>query len=870
VVRRWHERVYRAILRWFPSEFRAEFGDEMSDDFRRQYDDARERRGASIFHLWTRTLGDFARRAPAEHLDVLRRDATYALRVLSRRRGFATIAFVTLAAGIGLNTTVFRLVDAILLRPLPLPESARLVRIHGVGPPPLREPGVSAPDFIDWRNASRTLDAAALVGATRLTITGDGDPEQLIVMTVSEDFFRALGTRPALGRVFTPADYQSLRPGRTSPRVVVLGHDLWQRRFGGRPDVIGRVVRLDQVSAEVVGVLPPHFAFTNIPDSAPADCWIPAVPDPRLRAAHYLSAIGRLAPGATLADAQTEFDVIAERLAAKYPEADKDRGVRLISLRESQTASVRTELWVLVGAAVCVLLIAASNVTNLFLAHASGRRAELATRVALGAGRVQLVRQIVTESLSIALLGGVAGVALAAGALPLLVSLAPAGVPRLHEVAVDWRMFAFAAIASAVVGAACGIAVIWSIDLAAPQDACLRSIGADTGHRGRRFRRVLSVAEIALALMLVIATGLLVRTLRALGAQELGFDPHHVISIGIPPPNMSPGVRIDFRALATFESTLLERLRAAQGVVAAGVGSRPLGGGGVELDVKSETGEVHRVDADSVSEGYLQALGVKLLAGRFVGPGDTPSAPRVAVVNASAARLLTSAPDPLGHVFRLEAKEETRIIGVVADTRRGTLEEAEGPAIYLSRLQPIYFGMNNMLVRTAADPRDALPVVRSIVRQLDPDRALTRVTTLDEQIDELLAPRRFMLRVIGLFSILAFALAMIGIYGVVSESVAQRVAEIGIRVALGASRAGIRNLFVAQGVRLAVVGVAGGLGGAFALRRGMSTLVFGIQTNDPLTYLLAAACLAAATIGACGIPAMRAAALDPVDALRCV
>jgi predicted permease len=660
------------------------------------------------------------------------------------------------------------------------------------------------------------------------------------------------------------------RPADTTAHVVILSHALWQRYFGGRPDIIGHVVRLDRASAEVIGVLPPYFAFTNVPGGGPADCLIPAVPDPRSRQARYLSVIGRLSRNATLANAQAEFDVITGQLAAKYPDADKDYGARVTSLRVSQTSSVRTELWVLFGAAACVLIIAAANVTNLFLAHASGRRLELATRIALGAGRAQLVRQIVTESLIIALFGGAAGFALAMWTLPLLVSVAPAGIPRLHEVVVDWRMFAFAAIVSAAVGVACGLSVVWSIDFDTPQEGGLRSIGADTGNRGRRFRRVLSIVEIALALVLVIASGLLVRTLRALAAQELGFDPRHVISIGIPPASLRPGVRFDFDALATFEGTLIERLQSSPGVVAAGIGSRPLGSGGVDLDVKSETGEDRRSQVDVVSEGYLQALGVKLLAGRFVGPEDSASAPRVAVVNATAARQLTNAADALGHTFQLDAshKMAARIVGVVADTRRGTLEEPEGPAIYLSRLQPFYIGTNNILIRTTGDPREALPVVRSIVRQLDPDRALTRITTLEEQIDDLLAPRRFMLRLIGLFSILAFALAMIGVYGVVAESVAQRVPEIGIRLALGASPAGIRNLFVAQGARLAGIGIVAGLAGAFALRRGMSTLVFGIQTSDPVTYALAAACLAAATIAACGIPAMRAAALDPVEALR--
>jgi putative ABC transport system permease protein len=890
-VARWHERVFRAILRLFPAEFRAEFGGEMSKDFGQEFADARRHRHGSMALLWLRTLSDFVRRAPAEHADVLRRDLTYAARLLVRRRWLSAITFVTLAAGIGLNTTVFSLVDAILLRPLPVPESARLVRVFDVGPPPLREQGdVSAPNFIDWRQTSRTLDGMALIGGTPVTLTGEGDAEQLLAMTVSEDFFRVLGTHPLLGRLFSHADYIPLearysqsnsplsahviggqvlqRVPDSGPRVVILGYDLWMRRFGGRPDVVGRVVRLDLGSAEVIGVLPQHFALTDIPEWGPADCWIPAAPDPRSRKARYLSAIGQLAPNATLARAQAEFDVIAAQLAGKYPDADKDRGVHLTSLRDAQTASVRTELWVLFGAAACVLLIAAANVTNLFLAQASGRRNELATRVALGAGRAQLVRQIVTETSLMATLGGIAGFLLAAWALPVLVSLAPAGIPRLPEVAVDWRMFGFAAIVAGAVGVACGLAIVWSLDFETPQDSGLKSTGGDAGCRGRRFRRLLSVGEIALALMLVIASGLLVRTLRALSAQDLGFDPRHVISIGIPPSNMRPGVGIDFGALNTFDSTLVERLLSSPGVIAAGVGSRPLGGGGMTDVVTSEIGEDRQVAVDIVSAGYLRALGVKLLAGRFVDQTDSASTPRVAVVNASAARLLTNAPNPVGRTFRLGSKEEAHIVGVVADTRRGTLEEPEGPAIYLSNLQPFYMRTNNMLARTTGDPRDALPIVRSILRQLDPNRALTRVTTLEERIDELLAPRRFMLRLIGLFSILAFALAMIGVYGVIAESVAQRVPEIGIRMALGAGPRTIRNLFVAQGFWIALVGVGAGLAGAFALRQGMATLVFGIPTADPLTYTAAALCLVAATVAACGIPAMRAAALDPVAALR--
>jgi putative ABC transport system permease protein len=883
---RWHERLFRAMLRLFPSEFRADFGESMAEDFRDQHADAAATRGRAVAHLWMRTMADLLRRAPAEHLDVIGRDVSYAARLLARRPGFAAITVATLAIGIGLNSAVFSLTNAILLRPLPIPDSRRLVRLFDVEPAPSREVGdVSAPDFIDWRARARSLDGVALIGGTLSTFSGDGDPEQVRAMTVTEDFFRLLGATPALGRLFTAADFEPLKArfardaaaaarvvggqvvllaGSDAPGVVVLGHDLWTRRYAARRDIVGRMVTMGGRRVEVIGVLPPEFTFRDIPGWGTAECWMPAAADPRSRDARYLSAIGRLAPGVTRAAAQAELDVIARQLAAAHPESNQDRGVRLVPLVEAQTRSVRTQLWLLFGAAACVLLIACANLANLLLAHASGRRRELATRVALGATRGRLVRQTMTESVVIALAGGVAGAMIAAWALPTLVALAPHGVPRLAEVRTDRWMFAFAACASIAVGCVCGLASALSIDRASPHPGELRTAGYAGGHHGQRLRRVLIVAELSLALMLVVASGLLVRTLRALEAQELGFDPHHVVSIGL-----APDIR-KYRQLGTLarqQYDFVARLRSVPDVVAAGVGSRPLGGSGISTLARGREGSAHRVSVDVVSDGFLEALGIPLVAGRFVAATDVAGAPRVCLVNVAAARLLTGKADPVGETLAIGEKE-AQIVGVVADTRRGELETAPEAAVYLSLLQPSPFSINNVLVRTRGNPRDVLPIARAALRQLDADQPLTRVTTLDERLDEMLAPRRFLLRLIGSFSAIALALAMIGVYGVISEAVARRVPEIGVRMALGAAPADIRRQFVAEGTRLAALGTIAGVIGALGLRHSMATVVFGVATADAATYAGACVCLIAAAAAACAIPAARAAALDPVSALR--
>jgi putative ABC transport system permease protein len=868
-----HERLFAALLRMFPSEFRGDFGDQMADDFRDQREDALKRGRRSAIRLWVKTVVDAVHRAPREHFDILRRDASYAVRLLRRRPGLAASALITLTIGIGLNTAVFSLVSGVLWRSLPLPESGRLVRVFQTdGRDPAHDTTSVAPaNFIDWR-AARSLDGIASLKPFDQTLIDDGDPEQVATLSVSSDFFRLVPMRPALGRLFNDADFARMtRQIETRlkqymtpvPGTVVLSHDLWQRRFHGSRDVIGRTVRLGTATVEIVGVMDPRFTYPYAYEKS-IDCWLPDVPDPAQRRARTLMVLGRLAPGATLADARAEFEVMATRLASAYPEANEGRGIYLEPLLESVTAGVRTQMWFLLGAAACVLLIVCANVANLLLAHTSGRRLELATRVALGASRGHLVRQALTEGLLLSAAGGAAGVMLAYWAVPALVSLAPATIPRLHEVSVDGRVLAFAAVVSIVVGLACGLGSSLSIDRR-NATGVLRAAGADSAGHGRRFRQVLTVAEIAIALLLVITAGLLVRTMRVVGSLDLGFDPSNVIAVGLTPNVQKyPG-----ETKAAYESELIARVRALPGVIAAGIGSRPLGGGGMATRAgfpPNYSAKDWIIAVDAVGPGYLEALGARLAAGRFFEERDNAGTPRVALVNQAAVKRFWPTAGAVGQIVLTD--EPLQIVGVVTDVRRVGLEEDPRPTLYVPSAQTHTFWTNNMLVRTKGDPRGALPAIRGIMRQVDGEQALTRIQTLEERLADATAPRRYILWLVGLFSTLALGLAVIGVYAVVAESVAQRVPEIGVRMALGASRADVMGLVLRQGAWMIGVGLAAGGLAAVAFNKVMAGFVFRVATTDPLAYGAAGVCLALVTLAACAIPARRAARVDPVLALR--
>ena len=870
--RPWHERVYRALLRLLPSEFRGDFGEAMTEDFKDQRADAVSRGdGRSVRRLWRQTLSGMFRLAPREHLGILRRDVGYTWRLLRRRPAFAASTILTLAVGIGLNTAVFSVVHGILLQRLPMPESERLVRLYEVSPE-REEDAVSGENFMDWRTQARTLDGIGLIGGASGTLTGAGIPEEIRGMAVSEDFFPMIGARPLHGRLFVEEDFKAWRAARATksrtwprPSVMVLSRELWMRRFGANPNVVGTTVTLGGDRVEIVGVAAGNLDARFFGADA-AEYWAPGgAPLAIRRSGRNFDAIGRLAPGVSLEQAQSELDVIGSALAAQYPDANKGWTIRATPLLKDTSAPVRKQLWFLFGAAACVLIIACANVANLVLAHATGRRHELATRVALGASRRVLVRQALTEGLVLGIAGGFGGFLLAFGAVPVLVSLAPTDTPRLTEIAVNGRVFASALVMSIAAGLACGLAACLSLDRANPKTA-FRQAGAGAVPRGRPFRYLLTVTQVALALMLTVASGLLIRTMRAVEGLDLGFQPDRVIAVGVSPSFRRYG---SIEAIQEFNAQLLERLQKHPGVVAAGVGSRPLGGGGGASNVLVPGGPPDgvRMGMDATSPGYFKTLGLRLVAGRLFTDTDTRLAPAVAILNERAVHELRLGDEPIGRTVTIY-KTSMQVVGVIADTRRGALETAPAPAIYLPFLQNSTTSMGQVLIRTAGDPRSIVGDVRNVVAELDPDLAITRIQTLDDRLGESMAPRRFILRLVGLFSILALGLAMIGLYGVIAESVAQRVPEIGVRMALGAAPSDILRLVLTQGGWMVAVGVALGIGGAIALRDSMASFVFGVPTSDPVSFAVAVSSLVVATLIACLVPARRAATVDPVIALR--
>jgi predicted permease len=873
----WHTRVFRRLLRLFPAEFRGDFGDEMASDFEDQRADAARREGG-IRRLWWRTVVDVLRRAPREHADVIRRDIGYALRLLRRNRALAIGGIATLALGIGLNATVFAVVSGVLLRDLPIDGSSRLVRVYEVSPPPARDlDDVSADNALDWRRATQTLDGLAFVSSPRVNFTGGSEPEQLSGMSVSEDFFHIVPVRAELGRVFNDSDYAPWRafyaandphvrrmPSTAPPMAsILLSHDLWQRQFHGATDVIGRTVMLDDDPVRVVGVLGPNFPLRDFRSGARVDYWIATPPVPSGRRARFLVAIGRLRADVPIARAQAELDLIANRLARAYPD-DAGYGIHITPLLDTITANVSTRLWFLFGAALSVLLIGTANVAGLLLAHASGRRLEMATRVALGAGRATLVRQSVTEGLVLGAIGGAAGILVAIWTVPLIVSIAPSDIPRLDDVRITWAVVGFSVLISLATGALAGLAACWPFRHLHRRPA-LRSTGAGTTGHGRRLRRGLTVVEIALALMLSIAAGLLARTLRAIDAQPLGYDPAHVIAIDMP-PGLAPLAHAGgLERMTHAQAALVERLRTVPGVATVGVGPRLQSS--ADDVFSSEAASEKRVVTQSIGPGYAEALGAVLTQGRTFRDEDVDGA-LVVMLNASAARLFFGSASPIGQtITQVFFKRKLTVVGVIADVR-GQPEVPAAPGVYLLHGQPTNAFFSTFLIRATGDPRALLPAVRAVVHDVDPTLPLTHIQTLDDRLAESLAPRRFTSGLIGVFSTLALLLAAIGIYGLVAESVAARVPEIGVRMALGATAPRVLVMILGEGGVLVAAGLALGLAGAIALHSTMTSLVFGVKTTDAMTYAIVSIGLAAAAILACVLPARRASAIDPATALR--
>jgi putative ABC transport system permease protein len=790
-------------------------------------------------------------------------DLHYGVRMLAKHPGFAAAAVLTLALGIGANTAIFSVVNAVLLRPLPFAEPERLVTMRS---------NQSLPDLEDIKAQSQSF--AAMGGGVRqaLDYTGTGEPLQVQAQLVNADLFSALGVPAALGRTITPAEDVA-----GGARVVVLSHGFWQRQFGGDPAVLGRQLPLSGNSYTVVGVMPPQFNALG----ADLDLWASVrVVNPvaaQFRGVHFLRTYLRLKPGVSLQQAQAEMATIDQRLEQQYPDENKGRRRRLLSLHEYVVGDTKPALLVLFGAVGLVLLVAAGNFSNLLLARAAARRSEMAIRAALGAGRVRLARQLVTESVLLALIGGVGGLVLAMWGIDLLVALKPASLPLMQAVKIDASVLAFTFGVALLTGIVFGLVPALSasrLDV----NAALKEGGrsATGGAVRQRVRSLLVVSELALALMLLVGAGLLIKGFWRLRSVAPGFDTEHVLTMRIELPEARYK---EIPKQTQFRRDLLERLNVLPGTQAAMISELPLSGDFLTHNFAIEgrpavaSGEEPELQVRSIGGDYFRTMHIPLLQGRDLTAQDREGAPAVGVVNESFVRQYFPNANPIGARIRWARQDPPQwltIVGVVADVKQFALDQPEEPAFYYSYMQSEqpWKRWMYLVVRGQAEPATLARQVKEQVWTLDKQLPLTRVKPMTEVLATSIAAQRFNMTLMGVFAAAALLLAAIGIYGVISFAVTQRTHEIGVRVALGAQTADVLRLVMSQGLKLTLVGVALGLLGAFAATRLMASLLFGVGATDPATFAVIAALLAAVALVACYIPARRATKVDPMVALR--
>ena len=793
------------------------------------------------------------------------KDVRFGMRMLLRSPGFAAAMILMLALGIGINTAIFSVFNGVLLQPLPYPEPGRLLQVweeRGAG----QLNTVSAVNWVDWRAGARNLESIAVYGYEALTLTGEGEARRLVGSLVSEGFFETLGVAPLLGRAFLPEED---RPGAGD--VVVLSHGLWERSFGADPEVLGRSLTLNAEPYTVVGVMPSTFAF---PGSA-VDLWMPHAIDlaAEERGHHFLFSIARLADGVELATAQAEIDGIAARLAEEYPGTNENTTVRLVPLLEETVGEARPALMVLLAAVALVLLIACANVASLMLARGSVRGKEIAVRAALGAGRGALARQLLTESMLIALIAGFLGTLFAHWGVRLFLWISGGGVPRAGEIGVDPWVLAFALGVSILTGLICGAVPALQASRADLSHA-LQESGrtASASPRRRRAHAALVVAEVAIGLILLVGCGLLTRSFLELRRVDPGFQPDRVLTfqISLPPSRYSDG----HRQAAFFRDTM-ERIAQLQGVAHVGAtrglpfaGSRSSTSFELEGRPQLPSDPSRNADVRLATPGFFQALGIPLLRGRLVQESDGPESRQVVVINEEMAQRFWPDEDPLGRKLRpFNPPVEVEVVGVVGNSLQGSLHERPAPAMYVPYRQRPHYKMS-IVVRGDAASEALVPAIRKSVQSLDADQPIYSIASMRERLDASVSEERFSASLLTVFAAAALALALVGVYGVLSFAVSERTREIGVRMALGADRAAVLRLIVGGGVRLCAAGVVVGLVAALALTRILSGMLFGISATDPLVLVGTAALMIGTGLLASLTPALRAARVDPQEALR--
>ncbi|MGH9938700.1 MAG: ABC transporter permease, partial [Blastocatellia bacterium] len=819
-------------------------------------------------------------------MQTLWQDLRSGARMLVKNPGFALIAIITLALGIGANTAIFSVVNAVLLRPLPYEHPERLVLVwehflrQGLAQIP-----VSASEFTDYRDQNRVFERIAAFNTVDYNLTGADTPERLPGAVVSASVFPLLGVKPLLGRTFTDGENQS-----GSDNVVVVSHGLWRRRFGADPNFVGKTLTLDGRSYTVVGVMPQGFQFPmslfgvkGVTFTQPAELWTPVVFTPRqlkIRGSRAYGVIGRLKPNVTLAQANADAQSIANRMLQQYPNSytPEGWGASVVSLHDQVVGKMRPALLVLLGAVGFVLLIACANVANLMLVRAAGRVSEMAIRVALGAARRRLVRQLLTESMLLALLGGALGLILAWWGVELLVALSPDTLPRMNEVALDRNALGFTLLLSILTGTAFGLAPILQISKLNLNESLKEgSRRASGGSDSQGVRRLSVIVEFALAVALLLGAGLMIKSFWRLMKVDPGFDPQNVLTFQITLPRDGYGKREE---VISFYQRAVERVKTLPGVSAAGATTiLPLSGSNedqafiIEGRTPRDLSDVHSVEFRIVTPDYFRAMGIPLLAGRYFTDADHDKTPNAAIVNQRLARRHFPGEDPVGKRFTMDDPREPgavwlTIVGVVGDVKHRGLNVESEPEFYAPHRQ---YSSRSMIIvaRTASDPTDLAAAVHKELAGLDRNLPAYNTRTMERVISESVAQQRMATLLLGVLAALAFILAAVGVYGVMSYGVAQRTHEISIRMALGAQTNDVVKLVMGQGMKLAGAGVLIGLAGAWALTRLMKTLLFGVSATDPLTFIVIPLSFTAVAMLACYIPARRATKVDPMVALHC-
>jgi putative ABC transport system permease protein len=810
-------------------------------------------------------------------LETFLQDTRYALRTLRKNPGFTAVAVLTLALGIGANTAIFSVVYAVLLKPLPFTNPDQLVTAFQANKQQgVAETGCSYLNFEEWRAQNHVFSEMAGNLAHQLTLTGRVEPTVVNTSVVTPEFFALLDVKPLAGRIFSSQD-----GNQGAPPVVLVSEDLWRGRFSADPKIIGTSINLDQRPFTVIGIIPGTFHTPFF--TTKQEVWIPLVQDPVFstrmpqRGSHLLPVIGRLKPGVSVAQAQAEMDAISGRLAVEFPAENKGWTVRLVPLQKEIVGDVRTALLVLLGAVGLVLLIACANIANLLLTRATSRSKEIAVRTALGAGRTRIIRQLLSETAVLGLLGGAVGIALAYWGVKALSSLLPSSLPQMNPIRVDYFVLGFALLLSAIAGVAFGLVPAMFAANADIQSSLRESVRTGESRIRRRARSFLAAGEISLALVLLVAAGLLLRSFSKLMSVSPGFDVQHIVKADISLPQFQYSKPQQWTA---FSNELLARIQSDPGLQDSAIAvPRPIADLRVTLPFVivgsppvSASGAASRTTSYvSISPGYFHVMSIPLLSGRLFDQRDSMSSPSVTIISKTMAQRNFPNQDPLGKqlIFGFPPAPGTihEIVGIVGDVRDDSLGQDPRPMVYVPYTQAPFWGAN-VVVRSTLSPSSVAATIRQEVQEIDKDLPVTDVAMMSDALEGSVAQPRFRTFLLGLFAAMALVLAATGIFGVISYSVSRRTNEIGIRVALGASRSTILRMILRETLALTFVGMAVGIPCALAASRLLGHMLFGVSANDPATLAVVALVLAVVASLAGFVPARRAMRVDPIVALR--